>query len=61
MSKKRSFVLHTVNGDEVVVTLGGFDYCCGSKERTVVCLMGEEFSVIETPAIVSNLLDELED
>lgn len=61
MSKKRSFVLHTIDGDEVVITLGGFDYCYGSKEGTIVCLMGAIFQVIESPAVVSNLLDELED
>lgn len=61
MSKK-SFILHTEEGEQVVVTLGSFDYCCGNDiNGSVVCLMGETIEVVETPTQISKMLNELED
>lgn len=61
MKKKKSFILHTKDGDEVVVTSSSFDYCYGNPDGTVICLTGEEFIIQETPSEVSNFLDEMED
>lgn len=62
MSKKKSFVLHTEEGEQVVVTLGGFDYCIGNDVNgSAICLMGETINVIESPSTISRMLNELED
>ena len=54
MGKKRSATVHTVDGEELTFTSVSLDYCCGNSN-------GEKFDIIETPSVVSELLDELED
>lgn len=62
MGKKRSATVHTNDGQELVFTSMSFD-CCYSdlKGGSIIWINNEEFEIIEKPAIVSQLLDELED
>jgi hypothetical protein len=61
MGKKRSATVHTVDGEELTFTSVSLDYCCGNSNGSLVSICGEEFDIIETPSVVSELLDELED
>jgi hypothetical protein len=62
MKKKKSVTVHTTDGQELVFTSRSFDYCCGNPDGgSYICINGDETEIVETPAVVSNLLDELED
>ena len=61
MGKKKSVTVHTVDGEELTFTSVSFDYCCGDNEGSIISISNERFDIIETPSVVSKLLDELED
>lgn len=61
MGKKKSATVHTVDGEELTFTATSFDYCCGDNEGSIISIGDERFDIIETPSVVSKLLDELED
>lgn len=62
MKKKKSVTVHTTDGQELVFTSCSFDYCCGNPDgSSYICINGEGYEIVETPSVVSNLLDELED
>lgn len=62
MKKKKSITVHTADGQELVFTSCSFNYCCGKRGGgSTICIDDIEVDIIETPSVISNLLDELED
>lgn len=62
MKKKKSVTVHATDGQELVFTSCSFDYCCSSPDGgSYICINGDKTEIVETPSVVSNLLDELED